>query len=173
MFKVSLVDLTENRREFRFRVPKERPLFKSQLGHFSTDIDVRGELVKRDENFFTIHLEVVTDVEVPCRRCLTICSSTIRLERELYVKRSADCEEDPDLDFIPIGSDDREVDIEKPLRELVVLGFPNYPLCDDDCKGLCPHCGQDLNAARCNCKSESTDPRWDVLRGLLDKNSEQ
>lgn len=172
MYNVSLVDLTDEGREFHFCMPKEMLQLKSQLGQFSTDLDVRGEVVQRDESFYIVHLEGQTEVEVSCRRCLKTCNSAIRFERELYIKKGTAEEEDSDADYLTIGPNAKEINLENPLRELVVLGFPAYPLCDESCKGLCPQCGRDLNEGTCDCRPESTDPRWDALRGLLDKNDD-
>jgi uncharacterized metal-binding protein YceD (DUF177 family) len=105
MYNVSLVDIPDEGREFHFRVPKNMPLFKSQLGRFSTDLDVRGEVVQRDEVFFIINLVGQTEVEAPCRRCLKNCNSTIRFERKLYINKGVAEEEDPDEDFLTIGPD--------------------------------------------------------------------
>lgn len=62
------------------------------------------------------------------------------------------------------GSD--ELDITSDLREAVLLGIPTHPLCSEDCKGLCPYCGINLNEASCECEPPSSDDRWDALDGL-------
>ena len=58
--------------------------------------------------------------------------------------------------------------LEDVVREQVLLSLPGRTLCSEDCKGLCAHCGQNLNVAPCNCarSAESTDPRWGALQGL-------
>jgi uncharacterized protein len=45
--------------------------------------------------------------------------------------------------------------------------LPMKPLCREDCRGLCPHCGADLNLGQCACASREPDPRWDKLSALL------
>jgi uncharacterized protein len=53
------------------------------------------------------------------------------------------------------------------VREQVLLSLPSRTLCQPDCKGLCPRCGQNLNQATCNCNSaEQHDPRWKALAAL-------
>ena len=47
-----------------------------------------------------------------------------------------------------------ELDLREALREHVVLATPQYPVCREDCKGLCPVCGGDRNRVACQCKSE-------------------
>jgi uncharacterized protein len=52
------------------------------------------------------------------------------------------------------------------LREQVILSAPMQPLCREDCKGLCPHCGQDLNVRRCACAGEPHASPFSVLQGF-------
>ena len=59
-----------------------------------------------------------------------------------------------------------EVDLEPLLREQVILAVPFAPLCREDCKGLCPVCGIDLNTGTCTCDRTPIDPRWSALRNL-------
>lgn len=60
-----------------------------------------------------------------------------------------------------------DFDIDPLVREAVLLCLPFKPLCSEQCRGLCPVCGADLNRSSCDCARESVDHRWDKLRGLL------
>jgi len=68
-----------------------------------------------------------------------------------------------DLDLYPYDGD--AVDLEPLVREQFVLAVPYSPLCKDDCKGLCPQCGVDLNQTDCGC-DQPIDPRFEALKGL-------
>ena len=94
-----------------------------------------------------------------CSRCLQPLDAEFALSlREVF-------EEDPiEEETYPLEHE--EIDLEQPLRDLIVPELPIVPLCAEDCAGLCPTCGADLNDAPCNCGSESRDPRWDALRAL-------
>ena len=59
--------------------------------------------------------------------------------------------------------------LEDALREQVLLATPVRALCREDCKGLCPHCGRNLNIEQCNCEQHVSDPRWDALNDLKNK----
>lgn len=115
-----------------------------------------------------------TDLEVPCARCL----ETVVLP----VKRSFD------LLYRPLGIDsgheelsvtDAEAEIgyyqgeglllEDTLREQVLLSVPLKSLCREDCKGLCPHCGKNLNEGACSCTEQVEDPRWAALKDIRTK----
>jgi uncharacterized protein len=59
--------------------------------------------------------------------------------------------------------------LEDVVREQVLLSLPGRALCQQDCKGLCPRCGQNLNQAICSCEDTPVDPRWNALAGLAGK----
>jgi uncharacterized protein len=59
------------------------------------------------------------------------------------------------------------IDIEPEVQKSLFLCLPMKAVCREDCQGLCPHCGQDLNKESCQCTGEITDPRFNVLQKLL------
>ena len=70
-------------------------------------------------------------------------------------------------DFIVIP--DMVLDLDALSREDLLLDLPSKVLCREDCKGICPQCGKNLNEGPCNCK-EPVDPRLEGLLSLLDDN---
>jgi len=56
--------------------------------------------------------------------------------------------------------------LEDVLREQVLLATPVRALCREDCKGLCPLCGRNLNVEQCHCEQHVSDPRWDALNEI-------
>ena len=62
------------------------------------------------------------------------------------------------------------IDLSSPARDLILLSLPQVILCRQNCEGLCPECGTNLNVNKCDCKNEgSYDPRLAVLQRLKDK----
>ena len=61
------------------------------------------------------------------------------------------------------------IDIMPEILRLLYEELPMQPLCREDCRGLCPLCGTDLNHGECSCSRDNIDPRWQKLRGLLEK----
>jgi uncharacterized protein len=59
--------------------------------------------------------------------------------------------------------------LEDVLREQVLLAVPLKTVCREDCRGLCPHCGRNLNVEQCNCAEPLEDPRWSALKEIKDK----
>ena len=68
-------------------------------------------------------------------------------------------------DALTVG-DDVHIDLAPLVRENMLLSKPIRILCRPDCKGLCPHCGQNWNEGPCNCSTEQDDPRWAALAKL-------
>ena len=94
-----------------------------------------------------------------CSRCL----EPIETEFDLFLREVF--EEDPiEEETYPLRQE--EIDLEQPLRDLVVPELPIVPLCSVDCQGLCPTCGANRNDDPCDCGSVASDPRWDALRAL-------
>ena len=59
--------------------------------------------------------------------------------------------------------------LEDVLKEQLLLALPAKQVCRESCKGLCPHCGRDLNVETCTCSSAMTDPRWSALEDIRKK----
>ena len=97
-----------------------------------------------------------------CRRCLGEASGTVAAEvRELF-EEGSDGEE-----TYPMHGD--QVDAEPLVRDAVLLDLPAAPLCREDCRGLCPKCGANLNeAGDDHDHPEERDPRWAALDQLKD-----
>jgi uncharacterized protein len=71
-------------------------------------------------------------------------------------------EEDLDTSFYR----DDQIDLNEVLREQFYLALPMKPLCREDCEGLCPKCGTNLNTGTCTCATQWEDPRLAPLRNL-------
>ena len=65
-----------------------------------------------------------------------------------------------------------ELDLQELIREQILLSVEMKPLCREDCRGICPKCGIDLNSGVCTCVQKEIDPRLEVLKKLLDKEKE-
>jgi len=116
---------------------------------------------------------VRTSVKLECSRCLTEYNQGLSSDVDFVVDlagslQAAESEEEGYFVADPSSS---FFEIDDLVREAIILSLPLKPLCSEDCKGLCPICGADLNRSRCGCVKEETDPRWDRLKGLLKKKS--
>lgn len=113
-------------------------------------------------------------VELQCSRCLKIFYMDIdSLINVVYHPASEiNKEEHYELkgDELNTGFYKNDIiDMDDLLKEQLVLNISMKPLCSEDCKGLCPKCGVDLNITRCNCAISDVDSRLAVLKQLLNK----
>ncbi len=111
-----------------------------------------------------------TTVELACSRCLEPARVAINKPFDLFFRQRDEemFDEDEEIEL-----DEREtrtafftgtqLGITDILREQILLALPMKALCTVDCKGLCPHCGTNLNAGSCNCPKEQFSPHMDTL----------
>jgi uncharacterized protein len=111
-------------------------------------------------------------VEVACDRCLAPVAGKLEVEFDTaYVpqERAAKATENVELqeeDLAVAFYEDEAVDIDELVREQILLALPTRQLCREECLGLCPACGKDLNAGQCSCHRGEVDPRWAALADL-------
>ncbi len=113
-----------------------------------------------------------TVLELQCCRCLEPFSTPIELEIEEEFRPSVDIHTGAKLPLIEAGEgtiiDEHHIlDLAEIIRQAVFLALPMRALCKDNCAGLCPQCGQNLNKAQCDCVTEAVDPRLEILKQLL------
>ena len=97
-----------------------------------------------------------------CRRCLADVADRAHGDfQELFEPHAREGE------TYPLHHD--HVDLEPLARETLLLELPLAPLCRQECRGLCPTCGADLNQGACRCAPPSRDPRWEALDVLREQ----
>ena len=69
-------------------------------------------------------------------------------------------------DVILLHPNDNIVDMTDQIRQVLALAMPMKPICSEDCRGLCPQCGANLNEETCDCRSDEIDERWEGLKDL-------
>jgi uncharacterized protein len=115
---------------------------------------------------------VTAQVEIPCARCLEPVPVSVDESFDLSYIPSADpkllVEErelvEQDLQ-VAVYKDDC-IDLGDVVREQIELSLPMARLCDEECRGLCPTCGANLNEQQCSCGDQIADPRWAALQQL-------
>ena len=118
-----------------------------------------------------------TRLEVECSRCVEPFEVPIDTTFDLrYVPQTENVGEGER----EIGEDDLAIafyregmlDLIDLMREQFVLAMPMKPLCREDCRGLCPECGTNLNKGQCDCAPRWEDPRLAALKSLLPRDKE-
>jgi uncharacterized protein len=104
-----------------------------------------------------------------CVRCLEPFEEDLSAEYTFVLQKGRPNSFSGDEDETLIWLDDEgdQVDLGAEAKDYLLLEIPVKPLCREDCAGLCAVCGANLNQESCSCEVNSTDPRWDALRGLM------
>jgi uncharacterized protein len=127
-------------------------------------VHVTGRLSAAGPGRFYWHGKIEGDVALECRRCLGEAGAHVTDEAHIIFAEEGD-EDTDDPDVYQLDPRAIELDLRPAIREQWLLAAPSYALCRDDCKGLCPSCGADLNAGACGCPP-AADARWDALKKL-------
>lgn len=115
--------------------------------------------------------EIRARAEVDCDRCLKQVSVPVETTFDVtYVPASDYMEgqaaELQEEDLSVSVYEDEAIDLDELVREQVLLAIPTRALCTEDCKGLCPVCGQNRNEQPCECEAQDVDPRWGALKDI-------
>ena len=145
-FELDLSDM-----EFSGRYPISRP------------VAVSGE-VRNTAGILELTLNARSTLDAVCDRC---GKAFVQEKDVLFACMLAEELQNEDNDEIVL-LEDGMVDVGDLARTAFILDMDTKTLCSEDCKGLCPRCGADLNLGPCSCKKE-TDPRLAVLAKLLEK----
>lgn len=121
--------------------------------------------VENTGSMFIAKGNVKTLLGLPCSRCLKDTSIAINTDIELTLAH-AGLAGKPDAEEEIIAFHGNKVDLSIPVHEAVFMAIPIIPLCQGDCRGLCPICGKDLNQGQCSCQQKEIDPRWEKLKNL-------
>lgn len=133
---------------------------------FPDAFSVKGT-VKDMAGYIVLNLEANVRYTTNCARCLIPVSETKRIVfSKTVVTEEIGLQNEDNDDYIV--SKDGYIDADETLTEQILLELPLKHLCKEDCKGLCPKCGKDLNKESCSCDTSEPDPRFDVLRKLLE-----
>ena len=109
---------------------------------------------------YSLRLRFEAELTGPCMRCLGAAHPKIAVDvREIDQPGGGDELTSPYVKA-------EELDLRGWARDALALALPAQIVCRDECAGLCPECGKDLNAEPHE-HEKAPDPRWDKLRGLL------
>jgi len=144
---LDLTDLFRNSPEFSPLTPMKYDL----VAHAANDrVLVSGQLS--------------CDVRMQCSRCLDNFNETLQVpfEEQFRIVEDGDAESSEDDEAVPVTEE--RIDLSPFLAEELVVQLPYAPLCSEDCKGLCPECGMNLNEQSCGCNPVKVDPRLATLQ---------
>jgi len=132
-----------------------------------TEVAASGEYFGAGERV-SIQGEVTATVTSRCAKCLETVSFPLKAELDAQFARQLD-PEDPDL----YSFEGSKADLTDAVRDTLLLELPYRILCSEDCQGLCPHCGVNLNLGTCTCQegTEVTNP-FSALKAIVQMDEE-
>ena len=112
-----------------------------------------------------LELELEARVLGPCVRCLADAGLDVRVTAREYQATSPGESDELTTPYV----EDTRLDLSAWAHDAVALALPDKILCREDCAGLCPVCGKDLNREPHEHEGEEADPRWAALAELKDR----
>jgi uncharacterized protein len=168
---LSLETIADEPLRFDFELPFTLEGLDREVLVAISPVRIAGE-VTRVEGGHALSARLTWSGELECSRCLA--PYPFQTDEEfslvLYPRRPVTESEitlEPE-DFDAYFYDDPVVSIAPIAEERIQMAIPMKPLCREDCRGLCPHCGSDLNLSECVFAVDEVDPRWHAL-ALLKK----
>jgi uncharacterized protein len=140
-----------------------------------TPVEIAFEVIKDGERVRLVG-DVVSTLELTCSRCLEPYGCPVHADFDLQYVPQVFNQGEGELevgaaDLATSFYEDDIIGLDHLVREQFYLALPMKPLCRDDCQGLCPQCGSNLNVGRCVCVAEWEDPRLAVLKTIIKRES--
>lgn len=129
---------------------------------FAGAVHVNGS-VSNKSGIVTIDYTASFEYDHECDRCAEMLKRTLEYSFSHTMLEAVDDENDDDIIEVPGCL----LELDELVYSDILLALPTKYLCSEDCRGLCPECGANLNEVDCGCRSSNIDPRLAVLRDLL------
>ncbi len=134
--------------------------FNGQNINFTSPMHLQGS-IKNINGLLYLTLECSADYTSLCGRCLDPVDSKLDFSiKEVFSKTES---ENDDIIIL----DSNEIDLKEIAEQGFYCALPIAVLCSEDCKGLCPSCGVNLNKDTCDCETDDIDPRLIALKDFL------
>lgn len=142
--------------------------FLGETYKFIEPLTVEGKVYNNGQSL-TLEAQVSGRMITACARCLDEVEADVEFSvNEFLSQREDDADEDEDI----ILFDGYEIELDDIIADHFLMNISGRYLCSDDCKGLCPVCGQNLNHGECDCDNEYIDPRWQALADIMNQTQE-
>ena len=155
-----LLDGRQSQVSFDFSVDLQTMQGMPKESSFLAPVPVYGS-IKKSENRIMITGEGMAKLSLLCDRCLSpvAVEVALKIDETLSIHNS---EEERSGIFSQNG-----IDMDMVVQEVLLASLPMKVVCSQDCKGLCPKCGKNLNQGNCSCSKEEIDPRFEGLRAFF------
>lgn len=151
--------------DFRGQIDIEPVKYMGLTVSFDGGVEVCGS-VKNIDGVMELTADVSGKLQSNCARCMKPVEEAfcVKMEETLAQEGTQAAENEDVIVFSGYS-----VPLDEIVLNSILISMPVRYLCREDCKGLCPTCGKDLNEGDCGCKREEIDPRLEVLSRFYDK----
>lgn len=172
LVNLSDVLMTEGK-QISMEEPLEMTCFESGMGSFEITEKSPVSLIFTNVERGKAKAEgsVALTFRTACDRCLTEVMTTLKLQFERVVAAPEIAVEDEDMDDLSF-MEGYQLNVETFVYNEIIGNWPAKILCKEDCKGLCPVCGQNRNVRDCGCDTFVPDPRMAVIQDIFNANKE-
>ena len=130
---------------------------------FLQPVPVKGQVLYA-AGVVTLQAVATPVLQGNCDRCMSPVERAYDQPIEHVLVASLD---NPDTDDDLILLENYQLPLDELVKDDLILNMPSKTLCHPNCKGLCPHCGKDLNQGLCGCSTKTTDPRLEALKNWM------
>lgn len=178
---ITVVDLEREPIDFKLALDPGAIDFGPELAQVSPlAVEGRADLIEENRGPRSIVLDIRLkgsysgEFEIACARCLEPVRRKVQSPFDLLFRPLGIDQGSPERSISAAETEigyyqESGLVLEDVLREQVLLSLPARTLCREDCKGLCPGCGRDLNSEPCGCDPAPADPRWSALSELASR----
>jgi len=153
-----------NRQTFEFITSAEQLAIEGETPWMDSVIQIEGELINNGR-VLAVRGTISTTAKYQCSCCLEEFTVAMEIPFGDNYQQANDEIIDSEANLTYYTGD--EIDLTDLVRESLILAEPIKCVCSENCRGLCPHCGINLNTAQCDCQGKIIDPRLAVLQQLL------
>lgn len=161
------------------RFPVLRELITAGECEFCEPVHIQLRATRVRE-WIQVEGSVDTRVGLSCSRCLETFPFALQNHFALTFTEALPEISDPHGGGAQLAAEDmglilfngKEIDLTEAIQEQLVLALPFRPLCKDNCRGLCPQCGANLNETCCTCRVTAGDSRFAILKDLLSEKND-
>jgi uncharacterized protein len=166
MLNLNLADVEREVVHLRKEIAPDDPIWQDTDLRLSRPIQLDLEARMVGEGVL-VRGEMEGEVIAECRRCLVEVPVSIKDEIGLlYEDLSPEDEVELSGEVYPLPERGDELDLTPAIREQFLLRVPDYVVCSESCRGLCPKCGTDLNQMTCDCVPEEEPSPWGALKDI-------
>lgn len=168
--KIKIWDINKSKESLEFDYTEDFSYLLKEFGQLKAIslVKVKGTASKTAD-FYTIKGSATSELQIECSRCLNYFDYVLECYyEEIFVPEDIETNFDLYVEDNIHLLDSEEIDLTRIIEEAILLNIPYAPICSEDCKGLCPTCGTNLNEKTCSCKDEKIDPRLADLANWFD-----